>query len=53
LKELLESDEAFTTSSTKKVLPITQIDNKIIVDGKVGKTTKFLLDLINEKVKSW
>ena len=53
LKELLESDEAFTTSSTKKVLPITQIDNKIIADGKVGKTTKFLLDLINEKVKSW
>ena len=53
LKELLEADEVFTTSSTKKVLPITQIDNKIIADGKVGKTTKFLLDLINEKVRNW
>ena len=53
LKELLDADEVFTTSSTKKVLPITQIDNKIIADGKVGKTTKFLLDLINEKTKNW
>jgi branched-subunit amino acid aminotransferase/4-amino-4-deoxychorismate lyase len=53
LKELLEADEAFTTSSTKKILPITQIDDKIIADGKVGTTTKFLLDLINEKVKNW
>jgi branched-subunit amino acid aminotransferase/4-amino-4-deoxychorismate lyase len=53
LKELLEADEVFTTSSTKKVLPITQIDSKIIADGKVGKTTKFLLDLVNEKVKNW
>lgn len=53
LKELLEADEVFTTSSTKKVLPITQVDTKNIDDGKVGKTTKFLLGLINEKVRNW
>lgn len=53
LSELLEADEIFTTSSTKKVLPITQIDNKIINVGVVGAKTKFLLDLVNEKVKNW
>lgn len=53
LKELLEADEIFTTSSTKKVLGITQIDNKVISNGKIGSKTKFLLDLVNEKVKNW
>lgn len=53
LSELLEADEVFTTSSTKKVLGITQIDKKSIADGNVGTKTKFLLDLVNEKVKTW
>jgi branched-subunit amino acid aminotransferase/4-amino-4-deoxychorismate lyase len=53
LSELFDADEVFTTSSTKKVLPITQIDKKIIAGGVVGSKTKFLLDLMNEKVKNW
>lgn len=53
LKELLTADEVFTTSTTKRVLPITQIDKSILSNGKIGIKTKFLLDLVNEKVKNW
>ena len=53
LKELFSADEVFTTSTTKRVLPITQIDKTTLSDGKIGSKTKFLLDLINEKVKQW
>jgi branched-chain amino acid aminotransferase len=42
--ELAEADEAFITSSTKEVLPIIQIDETIIGDGKPGANTRFLLD---------
>lgn len=53
LSELLAADEVFTTSTTKRVLPITQVDNHLIADGKVGKHTKFLLSLIDEMVDKW
>ncbi len=42
--EVAEADEAFITSSTKEVLPIIQIDETIIGDGKPGANTRFLLD---------
>jgi branched-chain amino acid aminotransferase len=53
LKELLTADEVFTTSTTKRVLPITQIDKITLSNGKIGTKTKFLLDLVNEEVKNW
>lgn len=53
LAELLAADEVFTTSTTKRVLPITQIDDHIIADGKIGKHTQFLLSLINKMVAEW
>lgn len=53
LTELLAADEVFTTSTTKRVLPITRIDDRLIADGKAGKHTKFLLSLINEMVEKW
>lgn len=49
-QELLEADEIFTTSTTKRVLPIAQIDEHKIV---IGKKTHFLLDRFNELIENW
>ncbi|GAB4001304.1 D-amino-acid transaminase [Spirosoma daeguense] len=53
LSELYDADEAFTTSSTKKVLPIVQIGDLAIADGNVGPTSKFLLEQFNELIQNW
>ncbi|WP_420149820.1 aminotransferase class IV [Spirosoma sp.] len=53
LSELYDADEAFTTSSTKKVLPITQIGELTIGDGYVGPKSKFLLERFNDLIKNW
>ena len=53
LSELYDADEAFTTSSTKRVLPITQIGELTIGDGHVGPKAKFLLERFDELVKNW
>lgn len=49
-QELLDAEEVFTTSTTKKVLPISKVDDYIIGNGKIGPKTQFLLDKINEMV---
>lgn len=53
LSDLYDADEAFTTSSTKKVLPITQIGDLTIGDGKVGPKAKFLLEQVDELIANW
>lgn len=53
LSELSDADEAFTTSSTKKVLPITQVGELIIGNGQVGSRSRFLLERFNELVANW
>lgn len=53
LQETLNAEEVFTTSTTKRVLPITGIDKYVIGNGKIGPQTKILLDRINELVKNW
>jgi branched-chain amino acid aminotransferase len=53
LSELYDADEAFTTSSTKKVLPITQIGELTIGDGHVGPTSRFLLERFNALIEAW
>lgn len=45
LKEIEEADEAFITSTTKKILPVTKIDEVIIGNGKPGKISKELIAL--------
>ncbi|EMS31389.1 hypothetical protein C943_02536 [Mariniradius saccharolyticus AK6] len=42
-EELLNADEVFMTSTTKKILPVTKIDNYAIGEGKPGKKTLALL----------
>lgn len=53
LEETLNAEEVFTTSTTKRILPITQIDNSVIGSGKIGIETQILLDRINRLVKNW
>ena len=53
LSDLYDADEAFTTSSTKKVLPIVQVSDLTIGNGQVGPTSKFLLAQFNELVTNW
>lgn len=48
LSELDDADEVFTTSSNKKVLPIVQIGDRQIGDGKVGPVAKQLLARFRE-----
>ncbi|MEI6277354.1 MAG: aminotransferase class IV [Prolixibacteraceae bacterium] len=40
LNDLLAADEVFITSTTKGVLPVIQIDTKMISNGKIGALTK-------------
>ena len=53
LSDLYDADEAFTTSSTKKVLPIIQIGDLTVGDGQVGPASKFLLERFDDFVKTW
>jgi branched-chain amino acid aminotransferase len=53
LEELLAAEEVFTTSTTKRVLPISRVDDHIIGNGGIGLKTQFLLDKINAMVAAW
>lgn len=52
LDEILNAQEVFLTGTTKKILPVVQIDGNKIGDGKPGKVTIQLLQLFNELVSS-
>ena len=41
--QLAEADEAFITSSTKEVLPVVQIDDVVIGNGRPGPNSRALL----------
>lgn len=47
-EEIMDSDELFMTSTTKKILPITQIDDTKIGTGKPGPETKLLIEKFKE-----
>ena len=44
LDDIYQAKEAFLTSTTKRIVPIVQINNKIIGSGKPGPVTLSLLD---------
>lgn len=44
-------DEAFITSTTKEVMPITTIDGKPVGDGKVGPLTKKVMNAFTKHIK--
>ena len=48
LSELEGVDEAFVTSTSKRVLPVTRIDDRDVGDGRVGERTKAVMQLFDE-----
>ena len=49
--DLATCDEAFLTSSTKEILPVTQIDDITIGQGQPGPNTRKLIELFSAYVK--
>lgn len=45
-QEYFGADEVFTTGSTKRIIAITQTDNQVFSDGKVGNITQKLQKLL-------
>jgi branched-chain amino acid aminotransferase len=48
--DLPRYDELFITSSTKEILPVIQVDDQIIADGKPGPQTNKLIELFHTYV---
>ena len=53
LEELAKADETFITGTTKKILPIIQIDDLIIGNGKPGPVTQQLMTRFLEYEKNY
>ncbi len=51
LEETLSADEAFITSTTKVLLPVTQVDDIKIADGKPGPVSQDILSRFREMEK--
>jgi branched-subunit amino acid aminotransferase/4-amino-4-deoxychorismate lyase len=49
LETLLEADEVFISGTTKLIIPVVQINDTIIGDGKPGKQTLQL----RKEVSNW
>jgi branched-subunit amino acid aminotransferase/4-amino-4-deoxychorismate lyase len=50
---LANYDELFITSSTKEILPVVQVDDQVIGDGKPGPKTQKLLDLFHTYIENY
>ncbi|HEX9493712.1 MAG TPA: aminotransferase class IV, partial [Thermoanaerobaculia bacterium] len=46
--ELLDLDEAFITSTTMGVMPVTEIDGRVIANGRRGEITTRLQRLFDD-----
>lgn len=53
VEELQEATEAFTTSTTKWVMPVVQVGRHKIGAGNMGKNTAKLLQLFEEKIRDY
>lgn len=49
--DVQQYDELFITSSTKEILPVIQVDEQTIADGKPGPKTQKLIDLFHAYVE--
>ena len=50
LSEVEAAAEAFITSTTKHVLPVTEINGKQVGDGSAGKITRWLSNAYNQQI---
>ena len=53
LEEVWEADEAFISATTKILLPVTQIDDRKVGAGKVGKVCLDLMAKFREREKAY
>ncbi|MDA0314348.1 MAG: aminotransferase class IV [Bacteroidetes bacterium] len=53
LEEVWEADEAFISATTKIILPVTQIDDRKVGSGKVGKVSQDILEKFQGKVQAY
>ena len=51
IKDIKESDEAFRTSATQYVMPVTQVDNHRIGKGRIGRYAKIFRKVYMEALK--
>jgi branched-chain amino acid aminotransferase len=51
-RELFDADEAFLTSSTREIVPIVQVDDRLIGPGTPGPVTLRLLEGFRRKAKA-
>jgi branched-chain amino acid aminotransferase len=51
LNELLNADEAFFTGTAAEIVPIGQVNNKLINKGREGEITKFLREIFKKIVR--
>ena len=50
--DLFEADEAFLTSTSKEIVPIVRVDDRVIGSGRPGPTTRLLLDAYRRKARA-
>jgi branched-chain amino acid aminotransferase len=50
LRQIPEIDEAFITSSSRAIVPVVRIVDQLVGNGQVGKTTKRLMNLYEQKI---
>jgi branched-chain amino acid aminotransferase len=50
--DLLGADEAFLTSTSKEIVPIVRVDDRVIGDGRPGPVTRVLLDAYRRKART-
>lgn len=48
VSDLFEADEVFISSTTKNIMPVIRIEDRMIGNGMVGNTTKELMKLFTE-----
>jgi branched-chain amino acid aminotransferase len=52
INDVLGADEIFITNVIMQVMPVVQVEKHIVSKGKVGETTKLLLDQFNELIEN-
>jgi branched-chain amino acid aminotransferase len=50
-EDLFGADEVFLTSTTREVVPIVRVDDRVIADGKPGPITTLMLDVYRRKAE--
>ncbi|MCP3943173.1 MAG: branched-chain amino acid aminotransferase [Desulfobacteraceae bacterium] len=50
LEELFQADEVFITGTNKMVVPVIQVDDKVIGQGKPGKNTQTIIQALDQHI---